>query len=36
VQIALGHDLVVEAPYSGATVRNSRLGPHVQIRRPVF
>jgi cell wall-associated NlpC family hydrolase len=36
VQIALGHDLVVEAPYSGATVRISRLGPHVQIRRPVF
>ncbi len=35
VQIALGHDLVVEAPYSGATVRISQLGPHVQIRRPV-
>jgi cell wall-associated NlpC family hydrolase len=36
VQIALGHDLVVEAPYSGANVRISRLGPHVQIRRPVL
>jgi cell wall-associated NlpC family hydrolase len=36
VQIALGHDLVVEAPYSGATVRISRLGPSVAIRRPVW
>lgn len=35
VQIALGHNLVVEAPYSGATVRISRLGPSVAIRRPV-
>ena len=36
VQIALGHNLVVEAPYSGATVRISRLGSSVAIRRPVF
>jgi cell wall-associated NlpC family hydrolase len=36
VQMAIGHHLVVEAPYSGATVRISRLGSDVQIRRPVL
>ncbi len=36
VQLAIGHNLVVEAPYSGATVRISQLGPHVQIRRLVL
>jgi peptidoglycan DL-endopeptidase CwlO len=36
VQIALGHNLVVEAPYSGAPVRISQLGPSVAIRRPVL
>jgi cell wall-associated NlpC family hydrolase len=35
VQMAIGNNLVVEAPYSGASVRISRLGSHVQIRRPV-
>jgi peptidoglycan DL-endopeptidase CwlO len=35
VQMAVGHNLVVEAPYSGASVRISPLGSHVQIRRPV-
>ena len=35
VQLAIGNNLVVEAPYSGASVRISRLGSHVQIRRPV-
>lgn len=35
VQLAIGNNLVVEAPYSGATVRISRLGNNVQIRRPV-
>ncbi|WP_156661126.1 C40 family peptidase [Mycobacterium sp. 852002-51163_SCH5372311] len=35
VQMAIGHNLVVEAPYSGASVRISRLGNYVQIRRPV-
>lgn len=35
VQLALGNNLVVEAPYSGASVRISRLGSNVQIRRPV-
>ncbi|OBA81878.1 hypothetical protein A9W99_13045 [Mycobacterium sp. 1164966.3] len=35
VQMAIGNNLVVEAPYSGASVRISRLGNHVQIRRPV-
>ncbi|BBZ42272.1 C40 family peptidase [Mycobacterium conspicuum] len=34
VQLAIGNNLVVEAPYSGATVRISRLGGNVQIRRP--
>lgn len=35
VQMAIGNNLVVEAPYSGASVRISRLGNYVQIRRPV-
>ena len=34
VQLAIGNNLVVEAPYSGATVRISPLGGDVQIRRP--
>lgn len=34
VQMAIGNNLVVEAPYSGASVRISRLGTHVAIRRP--
>lgn len=34
VQMAIGNNLVVEAPYSGASVRISRLGTNVQIRRP--
>jgi cell wall-associated NlpC family hydrolase len=35
VQLAIGNNLVVEAPYSGASVRISRLGNYVAIRRPV-
>ncbi|BCI92404.1 hypothetical protein NIIDMKKI_76100 [Mycobacterium kansasii] len=35
VQLAIGNNLVVEAPYSGASVRVSRLGSDVQIRRPL-
>ena len=35
VQMAIGNGLVVEAPYSGATVRISRLGDNIAIRRPV-
>ncbi|MEZ0366603.1 C40 family peptidase [Mycobacterium sp. pUA109] len=35
VQLAIGHNLVVEAPHAGASVRISPLGAHVQIRRPV-
>jgi peptidoglycan DL-endopeptidase CwlO len=35
VQLAIGNNLVVEAPHSGATVRISPLGTGVQIRRPV-
>ncbi|BBX47097.1 C40 family peptidase [Mycobacterium cookii] len=35
VQLAIGHNLVVEAPHSGATVRISPLGAGVQIRRPL-
>lgn len=35
VQMAIGHNLVVEAPYSGASVRISRLGNNVAIRRPI-
>jgi peptidoglycan DL-endopeptidase CwlO len=34
VQMAIGNNLVVEAPYSGASVRISPLGSNVQIRRP--
>lgn len=33
VQMAIGDNLVVEAPHAGATVRISRLGEHVVIRR---
>jgi cell wall-associated NlpC family hydrolase len=36
VQMAIGNDLVVEAPHAGARVQISRLGSDVQIRRPVF
>jgi cell wall-associated NlpC family hydrolase len=35
VQMAIGNNLVVEAPYSGAPVRISRLGNNVAIRRPL-
>jgi peptidoglycan DL-endopeptidase CwlO len=35
VQLAIGNNLVVEAPEPGATVRISPLGAGVQIRRPV-
>lgn len=35
VQLAIGNNLVVEAPYSGASVRISKLGGSVQIRRPL-
>lgn len=35
VQLAIGNNLVVEAPYSGASVRISRMGGNVQIRRPI-
>jgi peptidoglycan DL-endopeptidase CwlO len=35
VQMAIGNNLVVEAPHAGATVRISPLGPNVQIRRPL-
>ncbi|OBH27298.1 hypothetical protein A5692_25165 [Mycobacterium sp. E342] len=35
VQLAIGNNLVVEAPYSGASVRISRLGANVAIRRPL-
>ncbi|CQD02714.1 NLP/P60 family protein [Mycobacterium lentiflavum] len=35
VQMAIGNNLVVEAPYSGAAVRISRLGNYVAIRRPI-
>jgi peptidoglycan DL-endopeptidase CwlO len=35
VQMAIGDNLVVEAPYSGASVRISPLGSNVQIRRPI-
>ena len=34
VQLAIGNNLVIEAPYSGASVRISPLGSNVQIRRP--
>jgi peptidoglycan DL-endopeptidase CwlO len=35
VQMAIGHNLVVEAPYSGASVRISPLGNNIAIRRPL-
>lgn len=35
VQLAIGNNLVIEAPYSGASVRISPLGPAVAIRRPL-
>lgn len=35
VQLAIGNNLVIEAPYSGASVRISRLGNSVAIRRPL-
>ncbi|QNI04906.1 NlpC/P60 family protein [Mycobacterium kubicae] len=35
VQLAIGNNMVVEAPYSGANVRISPLGGNVQIRRPL-
>ncbi len=35
VQLAIGNNLVVEAPYSGASVRISPLGNNVSIRRPL-
>lgn len=36
VQLAIGDNMVVEAPHAGATVRVSPLGAHVAIRRPVL
>ena len=35
VQLAIGNNLVVEAPYPGASVRISPLGASIAIRRPV-
>ncbi|MCI4673964.1 C40 family peptidase [Candidatus Mycolicibacterium alkanivorans] len=35
VQMAIGNNLVIEAPHAGANVRISQLGEHVAIRRPV-
>jgi cell wall-associated NlpC family hydrolase len=35
VQMAIGNNLVVEAPYSGASVRISPLGSNIAIRRPI-
>ena len=35
VQMAIGNNLVIEAPYSGATVRIGPLGAAVAIRRPL-
>jgi len=35
VQLAIGGDLVVEAPHAGATVQISRMGQDVAIRRPI-
>lgn len=35
VQMAIGHNLVVEAPYPGAAVRISPLGANAAIRRPL-
>lgn len=36
VQLAIGNNLVVEAPHSGATVQISPLGAGVHIRRPLW
>jgi cell wall-associated NlpC family hydrolase len=36
VQMAIGNNLVVEAPHAGAAVQISSLGSNVQIRRPVW
>jgi peptidoglycan DL-endopeptidase CwlO len=36
VQMAIGNNLVVEAPHAGARVQISLLGSNVQIRRPVW
>jgi peptidoglycan DL-endopeptidase CwlO len=35
VQLAIGNGMVVEAPYTGATVRVTPLGDNVTIRRPL-
>lgn len=35
VQMAIGNNLVVEAPYAGASVRIGRLGSNIAIRRPL-
>jgi cell wall-associated NlpC family hydrolase len=35
VQLAIGNNLVIEAPHAGASVRISPLGSGVQIRRPL-
>jgi cell wall-associated NlpC family hydrolase len=35
VQMAIGNNLVVEAPQPGSTVQISRMGESVAIRRPV-
>jgi cell wall-associated NlpC family hydrolase len=35
VQMAVGNNLVIEAPHTGAAVRISPLGAHVAIRRPL-
>ena len=35
VQLAIGNNLVIEAPYSGASVRVSPLGNNIAIRRPI-
>lgn len=35
VQLAVGNNLVVEAPHPGASVRIAQLGTNVQIRRPM-
>jgi peptidoglycan DL-endopeptidase CwlO len=35
VQMAIGNNLVVEAPYAGASVRISPLGSNIAIRRPI-
>jgi cell wall-associated NlpC family hydrolase len=35
VQLAIGNNLVVEAPQPGSTVQISRMGASVAIRRPV-